>query len=215
MNTKNLTIKTAALCLGLFLGTACSNDSEAPGSKEHAEEVNEENLNREGEKDADRLTDLYGLNLFEVKVSEEAVNKCSTADAKNVASMMVQAHTKMTADLQQLASRKGITLPGELSNDLMRDMDKLNEKTGLDYDKEYLDQMKNKHEDGIDKLEKTADKAEDAEIKDMASKSLPEMRSHLDMVEAARNKVKDVKSDARDNDKDHKDGHNDHDGHNH
>ncbi len=198
MNTiKHLTLRTLIICLGITMATSCTNDSPSQDSKEHAEEMNEEKFGKEGEKDADRVIELYGANLYELKVSEEAVNKASTADVKQLASMMVKAHGKMTADLQQLATRKGITLPGELTNDQLRDMDNLKDKTGLDYDKEYLDQMKNKHEDSIDKLEKTSEKSEDAEIKQWASQSVPEVRSHLDMIEATKSTVKDKKKDTR------------------
>ena len=216
MITNKITIKAAVLCLGLVLATSCGNNNETAGdqSKEHAEEANEQNLNRDGEKDADRLSDLCSMNLYEVKTSEEAMTRATHADVKKIATMMVEAHGKMGKDLQQLATSKGITLPADLTNEQMRDMDKLKDKTGLDYDKEYLDQMKSKHEDAIDKLQNISDKTEDADIKAMANKSLPEIRSHLDMIEATRDQVKDMKNDDKRNDN-HKDGHNDNDGHNH
>lgn len=197
MKMKKLLLTAPALCLALAFGSSCSNNSPSQDSTEHAEQMNEENLTREGEKDADRLIDLYAVNLYEVKASEAAVQRASTDDVKKIASMMIQAHTKMTTEIQQLASNKGITLPGEINNNLMRDMDKLNEKTGLDYDKEYLDDMKKKHEDALDKLQNTSDKAEDTDIKALASKAIPEIRSHLDMVEVSRNKIKDMKDNTR------------------
>jgi putative membrane protein len=212
MISKNLTIKSAALCLGLVLATACGNHETAGDqSKDQADKANEQNLNREGEKDADRLGDLNGMNLYEIKTSENAVTKATQADVKSLASMMVEAHGKMATELQQLASSKGITLPADLTNEQMRDMDKLNDKNGIDFDKEYLDQMKSKHKDVIDKLQSISDKTEDADIKALAQKALPEVRSHLDMIEKTRDQVKDMK----DNDGDHHTAgeHNDHNVH--
>jgi putative membrane protein len=208
MNTiKKLTLNAAMLCLGLTLATSCNN-SPAEESKDHAEDVNDKNLNNDQEKDADRIMKLHCANLFEIQASEKAAAQAVTADVKKLASMMVQAHTKMGADMQAMAERKSIALPAAMGDDLDRDMNKLNEKTGLDFDKEYLDQMKNKHDDAVNTLEKIADKSEDADIKGWASQSLPEIRSHVDMVESARNNIKDMKNDAK---HDNHDGHTDHD----
>jgi putative membrane protein len=212
MIKNKLIIKSAAVCLGLLFATACGNDTPGEQSKEHAQEANDENLNREGEKDADRLTDLYGMNMYEIKSSEGAMTRASDAEVKKIASMMVEAHSKMSTELQTLASSKGITLPSGLTNEQTRDLDNLNEKSGLDYDKEYLDQMKKGHKDVIDKLQSISDKAEDADIKAAADKALPEVRAHLDMVEASREKVKDEKHDGGMRDDDKK-NHNDHNGH--
>ena len=60
MKLSKLTVTASAFCLTLLLGTSCTNDSPSQDSTEHAEEMNEENLSKEGEKDADRLVDLYG-----------------------------------------------------------------------------------------------------------------------------------------------------------
>ncbi len=204
--SKKLLLNIALLGLGLTLNTSCTNDSPSEDSKEHAEEMNEETLNRDGEKDADRMVELHTANLFEIAASENAASKAVTAEVKKLAAMMVEAHTKMGADMQAMATKKGITLPTGMGNDFDREMEKLNEKTGIDFDKEYTDQMKNKHEDAVKTLERLSEKSEDAEVKQWASQSLPEIRSHLDMVETTRNTIKDMKSEARGNDKDHNDG---------
>src|SRR5687767_10327150 len=161
---RDYSIRTAVLCLSLGLTTSCSNNA-PPESKEHAEEVNEEKLDREGEKDADRLVEAHMSNLFEIQSSQDAMSKASTADVKKLAGMMVEAHTKMDKDLMALAASKNITLPADLSDGMKRDLDKLAEKSGIDYDKEYCDQMKNKHEDAVKLMERIADKGEDADIK--------------------------------------------------
>jgi putative membrane protein len=202
MNTiKNFSLAAAVFCLALGFGTSCNN-SPSQDSKEHAEEMNDEKLDREGEKDADRVVELHCGNLYEIQASQEAMAKASTADVKKLAGMMVEAHSRMDKDLQALAMRKNITLPGDITNEQKRDMDKLAEKTGIDYDKEYIDQMENKHNDAERLLEKMADKSEDGEIKQMASTTLPEVRSHKDMIEATKNNVKDMKQDARKDERD-------------
>lgn len=197
-----ITLRTAVLCLGITLNTSCSNNEhkeEYP--KEHAEEANEEKFDNKGEKDADRLSEAYMGNLYEIMAAENAASKATTGEVKKLAEMMKTAHTKMGKDLADLAARKNVTLPADLTAEQKRDLDKLNEKTGLDYDKEYADQMKSKHEETIKTFEKISDKAEDADIKQWAANTLPEVQSHLTMIESCKDNLKDMKENDRKGDK--------------
>jgi putative membrane protein len=195
MNTfTKFTINAGLICLGLVFSISCSNN--AKDTKEQAEEINEEKFNKEGEKEADKLVDAYSSNLYEIKLSENAAMKASTADVKKLASMLVEAHTKMNSSVERLAQSKNVTLPTDLSDEQRRKMERLVEKTGIDYDKEYCDEMKSKHQDAVKDFEKMAEKCEDPEIKQWASETLPELRTHLDMVETTRNNIKDLKNTA-------------------
>jgi len=202
MNTIAKITLQHAICASLFLFASCtnSNNNHDKDSKEQAEDMNEEKFDRKGEKDADRLVEAYCGNLYEIRASENAASKATTADVKKLAAMIAMDHTKMNADLQSLASSKNITLPTDITDDQRKKLENLAEKSGLDYDKEYTSQMKDKHEDGVKAYEKTADNAEDAEIKQWASTTLPQIRSHLDMVKATDDKIKEMK----DADKDRK-----------
>lgn len=189
-------MNAAIACIGFTLAASCSGNPNEKDSKEQAQEINEEKFEKEGEKAADRLVDAYSANLYEIRISENAAMKASTADVKKLAGMLVEAHTKMNADIERLAQSKNITLPTGLSDEQHRKMGRVTEKTGLDYDKEYCDEMKNKHEDALKTYERLAEKCEDPEIKQWASETLPEVRTHLDMVEATRNTIKDLKNTA-------------------
>jgi putative membrane protein len=203
MNTiSKITFNAAVFLLCLSLAPSCSNNNnDSKESKEVAEEVNEEKFDREGEKDADRLNEAYVTSLYEVKASEQAVTRATTAEVKKLAEMMVQAHTKMNTEIQGLAGRKNITLATDITDELNRKMEKLNEKNGLDYDKEYTEQMRERHQEGIKLTERAADKGEDAEIKQWASASTPQLRAHLDMIESTHNMIKDMKDNEKDRNK--------------
>ncbi|MGZ3900360.1 MAG: DUF4142 domain-containing protein [Bacteroidia bacterium] len=196
MNIINkFTLQTAVLCLGVTLITSCANTAahkeEEP--KEQAEQMNEQKLDNQGEKDADRLSEVHMANLYEIMAAENAVTKATTSDVKKLAETLKTAHVKMDKGLMELASKKNITLPADLTSDEMRKIEKLKEKTGMDYDKEFTEQMKSKHEDGIKLMEKISEKSEDAEIKQFAANAIPELRSHLTMVENCWNSIKDMK----------------------
>lgn len=190
--TLKTTLHTAVLCFGLTVATtSCSNENK--DSKEIAEDTNKANLDKEGEKAADKLVHAYSANMFEIKAAENAAMNATTEDVKKLSAMLVEAHTKMNADVKALADSKGIALPTELTEEQRKDLEKLAEKTGIDYDKSFTDKMKKKHEDALSFYEKTADKCEDPQIRSWAGTTAPEVRSHLDMVLMTENAIKDKK----------------------
>lgn len=173
-----------------MLTASCSGEKD---SKEVAEDANKENLDKEGEKAADKLVHAYSANMFEIRAAENAAVNATTEDVKKLSAMLIEAHSKMNSDVKTLADAKGVTLPGDLTEDQRKELEKLAEKTGLDYDKAFTEKMKDKHEDAVKFYEKTAEKCEDPEVRNWASTTAPEVRSHLDMVLMTENVLKDRK----------------------
>ncbi len=191
MNTlKKITGYVMALSLILTLTTSRSNNKD---EKEVAEEVNEANLDKKEEKGAQHLVDAYSGGMFEIKASENAALNASSAEVKKIATMMVEAHGKMNLEIEKLANTKGVTLATDLTDDQRKELEKLTEKTGIDYDKAYISKMKDKHEDALSMLNKVSEKCDDAEIKTWAQTTAPEVSSHLEMIKAADENLKDKK----------------------
>lgn len=193
INLKKITTWSAMLFLVASLFTSCSSDS-STDSKELAEEMNDDRFDRKGEKAADHLVEAYSGNMYEIKVSENASLNAADAEVKRIAAMMIEAHTKMNFDVQTLANSKQIVLPTNLTEDQSKCIEKLTDKSGTDYDKEYLSDLKDKHEKTIRMLEKVSEKCEDADIKNWAANSLPEVRHHLEMINSAHENLKNKKS---------------------
>ncbi|MBA3680312.1 MAG: DUF4142 domain-containing protein [Bacteroidetes bacterium] len=187
---KKITGYFTALSLVLTMTTSCSNEKDP---KEVAEEVNEVNLDKNEEKGAEHLVDAYSGNLFEIKASENAALNASTAEVKKIATMMLEAHGKMIVDVEKLAATKAVTLPTDLTDEQRKDIEKITEKTGIDYDKAYISKMKDKHEDALSMLNKISDKCDDADIKAWAQKTAPEVSAHLEMIKATEENLKDKK----------------------
>lgn len=188
MNTlKKITGYFTALSLIFTLTTSCSNTKD---EKEVAEEVTEANLDKKEEKGAQHLVDAYSGGMFEIKASENAVLNASTPEVKKIATMMIEAHGKMNLEIEKLANTKGVTLATDLTDDQRKELEKLTEKTGIDYDKAYISKMKDKHEDALSMLNKISEKCDDAEIKAWAQTTAPEVSSHLEMIKAADENLK-------------------------
>jgi putative membrane protein len=81
--------------------------------------------------------------------------------------------------LSALAQKKNITVPSTVDIE-STDYKSLNDKSGVDFDKAYYDHVVAMHKDAIDRFEKAAQDAKDADIRNWASSQLPSLRAHLD-----------------------------------
>lgn len=202
MEKKSL-ILMSVLALAVSLNTGCGNKTD---SKEVAEDANEQKMeNSKDEKDAEFVVNAYNANLFEVKAGELAKAKATMADCKQLADMMITAHTKANEELSSLAATKNITLPAGLSSADQDDLNDLDKQTNMDFDKKYCKLMVDKHEDAVKMFENASTDSKDQEIKDWAAKMLPDLRSHLEMSKSAKDKTdnaNDGNGDNHHNDKD-------------
>jgi putative membrane protein len=187
------TLKKLCIPMAVCLMTIAVSCNDTKDSKEIAEDINKENFDGKAEKEADKLLEAYASNLFEIAVAQNASVNAVTDEAKKLSAMLVDAHSKMNNDVKALADKKMVALPSDITEDQRKDIEKMAEKKGLDYDKAFVEKMKDKHEKAVDFYEKTADKCDDTEIKIWATQTLPEVRSHLDMVIMTQDAIKDRK----------------------
>jgi putative membrane protein len=108
--------------------------------------------------DRDFVRDVATMNMAEIELSRTAVQRASDANVKKFAQMMIDDHTGAGDKLKAFASRHNVELPAQI-DDKHRDRgEKLREKQGLEFDKEYADAMVQDHQDLVDKLESRIDK---------------------------------------------------------
>lgn len=163
----------------LFFTSCTSNKKE--DTKEIAEDRNEEKFDdNDKENDAQFLVNAAEINLEEIQLGKLAQQNGMTSHVKELGKMMEDAHTKSLNDLMILAKSKNITIPNAATNDAKDAYDKMNKKTGKDFDKAYADMMVDGHKDAIETFEKASEDSKDADIKNWASTSLPNLRTHLD-----------------------------------
>jgi putative membrane protein len=90
-----------------------------------------------------------------------------------------------------LAGNKSIVLPTVMSEKCQKtyyDLDQ--KKTGVEFDKEYIDQMVKDHKEVIDEFEDQAEDGKDPEIKSWASGKVAALRHHLQQAEAIQESLK-------------------------
>ena len=186
----------AVVTMSFGMGS-CKNEPKAEDPKEVAEDANEQNLDTEAtdslEDDSEYLVDAAEVDMKEIELGKLAETKSTSADVKALAKMMIDAHTKASADTKALAAKKGITLPAALTEKGEEARKDLNDKTGADFDKAYADAMVDGHEKTIKEIEKASEKAKDPDVRMWAAKMLPELRKHLEHSKMTKEKVDAVK----------------------
>ncbi len=130
------------------------------------------------------LHDAQAGGEFEVTAGQKALFKSSDPQIKSLAQQMVDDHTKANMQLNNLASRKGLPDTASMTAsqiDMLSQLDKL---SGTAFDREYLSQQQSAHQETISKFENAAINANDKDIRDWASATLPTLRDHLSMIQS-------------------------------
>jgi len=120
--------------------------------------------------------------LAEITLGKIAMQKAESADVKKFAERMVADHTKSSQDLMQIAQKKNIELPKELSKEHAAHIQHLQGLRGADFDREYMKHMMKDHQDAVQLFSDEANNGKDEDIKNFASKYLPTIKEHAQMT---------------------------------
>jgi len=128
--------------------------------------------------------------MAEIESGKRAQAQASAAPVKSFASQMVTDHTMASDQLRQLATSKGITLPGSPDRAHARQLEKLGKMQGAEFDREYMKMMVADHKKTVSLFEKEAKRGKDPELKNFAAKLLPDLQKHLQMAQSIEGDLK-------------------------
>ncbi|MEX1238574.1 MAG: DUF4142 domain-containing protein [Cyclobacteriaceae bacterium] len=175
----------------MLIGLSCGSNDGRDDSTEIAEEQNEETFEKNKvEEDAEFAVEAADGSMLEVELGTMALTRATSPEVKQFAQKIVDEHTRSNNELKALAQKKNITLPTTMGDDHMRKYENLQEKTGPDFDKEYMDLMVKDHKEDIREFEEQAEDGSDLEIREWASSKLPTLRNHLEEAERVHETVK-------------------------
>lgn len=119
-------------------------------------------------------------NQMEIHMGEMAVKQGQSADVKKLGSQMVKDHQRAGSELQVLTHSRGITV------DTRHKMAKLD---SANFDQAWLAEMARSHQEMIAAFRMESTSGTDADLKAFATKQLPTLQKHLQLVQAAQKKV--------------------------
>ena len=144
-----------------------------------------------GDRDEDFLKDIAQAGQIEIESSQLAATKASNAEVKAYAERIVKEHTDASKELMNLVHAKNAmwTADDPLMKEKKEKHKSLQEKSGAEFDKEYLEDMISDHESVLVKVAKEREFGKDAEIKAFANKAEPSLREHLKLARDLRAKL--------------------------
>lgn len=145
--------------------------------KDPVNNTNQINDQRAEDKTADRdvarfLVKSADSRLAEAQDGRLAVEKGASTAVRSYGRRMVRDQETLLAELKKLAAKKNVALPPGISNKKERGHDKLEDKSGSDFDKKFIQRMADGHERDIKLFRKALD-SKDADVRAFAEKYLP------------------------------------------
>jgi len=120
--------------------------------------------------------------MTEIALGRLAADKGSTNAVKQFGQKMVDDQTKANEELKKIAEAKSVSLPDSLDSKHQSRVDKLSKLSGAGFDKAYIKDAMKDHQQDVRDYQAEASNGSDADVKNFASKTLPELQEHLATV---------------------------------
>jgi len=182
-----------ALVAVLCLAQSCNNNrQQSDDSIDSAKEVNDTTLTHAEEPISDFMIEAASSGMKEVELGKIAQQKATNQRVKDFANMMVEDHKKAHKELAALAQAKSVTLPETMGDKHQKSFDDVKNKTGADFDKDYMKLMVDEHQKMINKFKKRAEEEDkrDSEVSAFAQKTLTYLQIHIDSARAIYDSIK-------------------------
>jgi putative membrane protein len=192
--TLGLRLSTMMMCLALMVMTAMAQNTNSGSTDSGNTNSGSMNSNMAGMRGAGNMATMSSSDrkfammaamggMSEVEMARVALTKASSDAVKQYAQKMIDDHTAANAELMQIASAKGLTLPTTPDARHRAMMAKMGRLSGAEFDRQYI--MMAGHKDHV-KMEKLfrdeSMRGRDADLKAFAAKTLPVVQQHLQMA---------------------------------
>ena len=210
---------TAALAMALAV-MACGRDDAANRENTTASGTGGAVAGTTGSFDMDRdfVEEQLALSEAEIELGRLAQQKATHPDVKEYGAMMVRDHQAAGQQLKSIMATAGTTqtrpadrgaddraagaardmtnrargAAADLQNEFRDREEELGKLSGREFDRRYIDEMIEDHEDAIDDLEDKANDASHPEVRAWAAKTLPTMRQHLEQARALKQTLENI-----------------------
>jgi len=191
-----ITLAAVGMAVSL-LGAACGTQTGSSGTANSEPIVKTEPAKAPSDRGDQVVTggDLAFMNdaapggMAEVEMGRLAVKQAASSEVKQFAERMIADHSKAGEELKQLASQKKVMLPKEINPKHKETMDKLSKLKGAEFDREYVKAMVEDHVKDVTAFESVAKGAVDQDVKAFATKTLPTLKEHLQMIREIEGKM--------------------------
>jgi putative membrane protein len=128
--------------------------------------------------------------MAEVEMGRVAARKGASDEVRQFGQKMVDDHSKANDDLMHVASGKGMALPTALDAKHQAEMQKMSALSGEAFDRAYVKMMVKDHKKDVAEFQMESMRGADADIKSFATRTLPTLQEHLQMIQRIDDKMK-------------------------
>ena len=170
-----------ALALAMAV-TACAGD-DAPDTAAANRDASTPPVGTSGAAgaDAEFVRDQLEMGEEEIALGQLAQERGTHPEVKRFGEMMVREHRAAGEELKQVAGANTAAATRQ-DDDLQETLDDLRKLSGRDFDRKYIEEMIDDHEEGVREVERRAENASNPELRQWAAKTLPKMQQHLELA---------------------------------
>jgi putative membrane protein len=139
--------------------------------------------------DQDFVRIVGTVNAAEIEMGKLASERSSNVDVKDYGRVLETDHTKAQVELRILAKMKGLDVPTVPDSEHMKTHERLSKLEGAAFDREFLKAMVAGHKKAIGDVSGYVKDGRDQELKDYATKILPDLQHHLDVATKLEKKI--------------------------
>jgi putative membrane protein len=129
--------------------------------------------------------------MFEVESGKLAVSKAAAGEVKSFGQMMIDAHTKTSAELQKIAADEGFasSLPKALDSKHAGLLQQLKDLSGAPFDRRYVTMQVDAHKQAAALFDAYAAKGANPALKQFAAKTVVDIKKHLEHAQSLARKL--------------------------
>ncbi|MEU5564641.1 MULTISPECIES: DUF4142 domain-containing protein [Micromonospora] len=132
------------------------------------------------EQDTQYLQAIHQVNLFEITTGELAQQKGQNQRVKDLGKMFVTDHTQLDQTVQQTASQLNVQLPNGPTADQQAVIDRLNNASGKNFDREWVTAQLAGHLQAIQATQTEISQGSEQSVIQLAQTALPALQTHYD-----------------------------------
>jgi putative membrane protein len=136
-------------------------------------------------KDTSFIKEAAQSGQMEVQMGKLGTQNAQNQQVKQLAQRLEKDHSKANQELKQIAQTAGVTIQAPDSDKKDQHMSKLQNKSGAEFDKAYIEQALEHHQKDIRKYQQALQDVKDPDLRAYIQKTLPVLREHLQLAKTA------------------------------
>jgi putative membrane protein len=129
------------------------------------------------------ISDAIKGDSSEIAMGQLAITKGASDPVKAFGQTLIADHSKAKAEASAVAAKLGVSPPEEMSSEAQREMARLQQLNGRDFDKEFVRVMIRDHQKTIAEFKKEAASGAGT-VQQLAAQSVPTLEKHLKIAQS-------------------------------